>query len=323
MEDDFNLLPGQMDLIPDLAIDMPEVPPASKEKTPAETRKAKAKLAGGTVKVPITDVLVWANAVQSSEHIDPADLDRELEIFEVSGQRVPVIGRETSAGVEILTHTYMVGVVRAFNERHPDMPAMLDVEIRDIDDAIAYRLVARTIETGPAISSYDRGLFYQRAVEQFGSEKAAARECAIDKGTVSRNLDVVRAVELAGHKIAIHREVSQRDAAWLMGAAGRAEDRSDAPDTDAAEKVMAVLDASDILPAKALFGAMKKALKADKPKRGQSDLLHQGHAIGTIRRKKEGGPIRIDLTDAGDIELDTLIEVIRAALVTARSQQTV
>lgn len=323
MGDDVKVLSGQMDLIQDLVLDMPEVPPAPKEKSPAEIRKAQAKLTGGTVKVAVSDVRVWPNAVQLPEHIDPTYLERELEIFENSGQRVPVIGRETSAGLEIVTHAYMVEVARAFNERHPDTSAMLDVEIRDIDEAGAYRLVARIIETGPAVSSYDRGLFYQHAVEQFGSEKAAARECAIDKGTVSRNLDVVRAVELAGHKVAIHRDVSQRDAAWFMGMVGRAEDRSDAPDTDAADKVMAVLDASDVLPAKALFGAMKRALKADKLKRGQSDLLHQGHAIGTIRRKGEGGPIRIDLTDAGDIELDQLVDVIRTALAAARSAQTI
>ncbi len=285
---------------------------------------ALARVMPGIADVPVDNIIVWTGAAQQPDGVDPAELELEVEIFQASGQRAQVIGRRTVTGaVEIITNTYILEVVRLHNERHPEAPTNLTVDIREIGDRDAYRLVARQIETGPTICSYDRGLFYQRAVGVFGSEVAVANECGIHKGTVSKNLDVIRAIGVAGGKILVHRDVAQRDATWLMGVLGRTGDPSAAPDADAAERVTGALRASNIVPAKTLFAALKAALKADKPRKGHSPLVHDGQPIGWIRSRKNGGPIRIELTDAGDIELDMVLQVIRRALAAARTPRTI
>lgn len=281
----------------------------------AGKHKAVSKLTGGMISVASNDVTIWQGVAQLAHDIDPVDLAHELEFLEMAGQKVPVIARQFDVGkVEAIGKVYLVEAIRIYNEKHPDAPLDVVVSIQECDDARAYRIVAQELEAGPTVSSLERGLFYQRAIDVFGSEANVARECRVPKGTVSKNLDVARAIPVVGRKVLIPRDIAQRDAMWLMSIVGRRQNGADAPDPEKRAKLLAAIDAVDLGHAKMIFRALKATLKENKPKKGLAHLEHRGKDIGTIRRAGKEGPIRIDLIDSGDVMLDDLVAVLREAI---------
>jgi len=148
-----------------------------------------------------------------------------------------------------------------------------------------------------------------------------AQHLGVHKSTISRRLDVVRAIDILGDRIVVKRDVRQRDASWFVQTIGREPGLADAPDPDMAAKVLVVASSLPPMHAKPLFAELRAAAKAERPQPNLTPLAHAGHAIGSIRRKS-GDKIRIDLTDAGDVELDTLIDLLREALARVRASVT-
>lgn len=306
----------------DLAIDVTEEQAFErKAKREAVERKLLAG-ATGVVSVPPAMVTIWAHATHQVDDVDADDVEREADIIETSGQFMPALGRRLADGtIEVIGRSYLVTAVLAYNNRHPEKPIDLKIDVRTFDEEAAFRLVAMELGETPRISAWDRGRFYHAAIEQFGSEAAVAQHLGVHKSTISRRLDVVRAVDMLGDRIVVKRDVRQRDASWFVQTVGREPDLTDAPDAEAADKVMAVAASLDPMPAKSLFAALRAAVKADRPQPDVTPLAHAGHAIGTIRRKS-GGPIRIELTDVGDVELEALVDLLRDALARVRTAAT-
>lgn len=306
----------------DLAIEVSEAQVFErKAKRDAIERKLMTKATGISM-IPVNALVVWNHAAHQPNCLNAEDIEREIDILETSGQLTPAVGRRLADGTtEVIGRSYLVEAVQAHNDRHPNAPIDLKVDIRLLDEEAAFRLVAQEMNETPRISAWDRGRFYSAAIAQFGSEAAVARELGVHKSTISRRLDVVRTVDLLADKLIVPRDVRQREASWFVQIAGRAFDCSDAPDPEMARHLLATAADLEPMQAKPLFAALRAAVKAETPSPEVTSLAHDGHPIGSIRRKA-GGPIRIDLTDAGDVELDTLIELLRVALDHVRSAAT-
>lgn len=161
------------------------------DRTKAERRLPKPDM----VSASTDQIVTWDHIALDIDATDRVSLEREVELFEMSGQRAPVVVRQAGNGFEAIGRAWLVEVIRAFNEAHPEDQREVAIEVRDLDDKAAYRLVAQELEGGPAISSLERGRFYQQAIQFFKSEASFARECGVHKSTIHRNLDVARVVD--------------------------------------------------------------------------------------------------------------------------------
>ncbi|MFW2830983.1 hypothetical protein [Sphingomonas sp. ID0503] len=268
-------------------------------------------------------MIIWPHAAQQPENLAPEDCEKGADLIEQSGtQHPPAIGRAVDDSfIEIVGNAYVVSFVAAYNQRHPENRINIPVQMRTLNDDDAFRLVAAELREGPVVSPWEKGRFYLAAISRYGSEAEAARVLGVHKSTISRRLDVARAVHVFGSKIVCHRDVAQRDASWLMEVLGRAPNFSEAPNLDAAQAVVIAYAEAEPMPAKQLFNVLRAALKVEAPKPWITNLALGNHKLGTISRKKNG-PIHINIDAAGDIELDALVEVLRDALARVRAPNT-
>jgi hypothetical protein len=188
-------------------------------------------------KVPVTMVQEWPEAPVLAKDIDPVDLAREVEIFAECGQRAAIIARQLPDGVlEAVAGLHILAAARVHQELHTEaiVEVIVDLHVMSAEDP--YRFATAEMEGGPAVSSLQRGLFYQRAVAALGSEAEVARVCKVHKSTVKRALDVARTVECINDKITIHNQVSQRQAEWFAQHVGFSSDFSDTEDPTTARR---------------------------------------------------------------------------------------
>ncbi len=307
--------------LPDDVLGLIDVEESSLSDRPHDRTEAEQRLPKPDMVSASTDQIVtWDRVALDIEVTDRISLDREIEVFEMSGQCGAVVVRRVGNGYEAIGRTWLVEVIREFNRAHPDDRREVMIEVRDLDDKAAYRLVAQELEGGPPISSLERGRFYQQAIQFFKSEAAFARECGVHKSTIHRNLDVARVVDYVGDHVLIHRDIAQADAEWFMKIVGRESDPDSTPAAKALLDAVAALSVQP-MPAKQVFGKLRRAAADDKPKKGGIPLEHAGKQVGTIRRTSASAPIKIVLDNAGDVELDALVEILRAAIDRVRRTQ--
>ena len=297
--------------------------PLKEQRAAAEARATKIITEHG-VSYRWTDqcnITEWEHVALKGAELDALELERQVDLFENFGQIRPVIVRatgDTSDRFEAVTNAWTIAVAAELGRRHHGV-VNIKVEVRDLTDEQAFELVGQELETGPEVSSYHRGLFYAAAVERFGSEAEAAKACNTTKSTVSKNLDVIRAVEVLGDKIEVRRDVSQRDAMWLMSVVGREGEGRDVDDSRVT--VLAAIRKLERGPAKKIFAALRAALRVEKPRRGETVLALGDREIGRLRQKHKNGPMRIDLSaDAVEFELQIVLDLIYDALATARRE---
>lgn len=300
--------------LPDDVLGLTDVDESSLSDRPHNRTEAEQRLPKPEIASASTDqIVIWDHIALDIDATDRVSLEREIEVFEMSGQRAPVIVRRAGNGYEAIGRAWLVEVICAFNEAHPQDQREVAIEVCDLDDKAAYRLVAQELEGGPPVSSLERGRFYQRAIRFFESEATFARECGVHRSTIHRNLDVARVVDYVGDHVLIHRDIAQADAAWLMQIVGRESDPDSTPGSKALLDAVAALG-DQPMPAKQVFGKLRRALADEKPKNSATPLDHAGKRVGTIRRVRAAGPIRIMLDNAGDVELDALVEILRVAI---------
>lgn len=308
--------------LPEDVLGLTDVDEGSLSDRPRDRTEAERRLPHPNMVSASTDqIITWVHVALDIDAADRVSLEREIEVFAMSGQCAVVVVRRAGNGYEAIGRAWLVEVIREFNRAHPEDRREVMIEVCDLDDKAAYRLVAQELEGGPPVSSLERGRFYQQAIQFFETEAAFARECGVHKSTIHRNLDVVRVVAYVGDHVLIHRDIAQADAEWFMKIVGRGSD----PDSTPA--VQALLDAVRALgdrpmPAKQVFSKLRRALADDKPAVG-TPLEHAGKQVGTIRRAGASAPIKIVLDNAGDVELDALIEILRAAIDRVRRAQTI
>lgn len=272
----------------------------------------------GILTVGIDEVTVWPPAQEQADDVIDSDIDEEVTVLKEAGQRRPLPARIGADGkIEIVAAAHVLRAIERFDKLYPENVRGVEVRVhKDLTDGDAFRILAQDADP-VASSSLARGLLYMRAVDQFGSEAAVTIGCRVSKSTVSKNLDVARAHAIVRQKVHIGREINQRDGMWLMRVVGREPDGKDAPNAEDRAKVLETLGTLKVAPANKLFAQLRAALKVEKPHRGEQVLRHGDREIARTREKK-GQIVRIDLADVGDIELDTIVGVLREALAIAR-----
>lgn len=149
----------------------------------------------GPISVSVDKVVVWSAAAAQAADMQQFEMDQEVEVLKTSGQRMPVIVRRSADDrFEAIGRAHLVHVVKEHNRRFPTASMDIDIHIMRLDDSAAFRLAAQELEPGTTVSSYARGCFFAQALERHRTEQDTALRCRVAKSTVSKNLDVYRAV---------------------------------------------------------------------------------------------------------------------------------
>ena len=262
---------------------------------------------------------VWLPNEAQFDEAFASDLTEEVQLLETVGQRAPVVVRKTGDRYEAITRIKNLAIVLKHNESRDSDPLKLQVTVHAFDDDKAYHAVALEQDSSIVGSVYSRASFFAAAVKNFGSAKAAAETLKVSEAALSKSLDVMRAANVLKNKILIPKDITQRDAAWLMAIVGRSPKGSDVADPEKREAVLQAIKAMEGLSAKAAFKELKKAA-GDGPARklrATHALEHDGTSIGSLQRGK-AGRLMIKLENVGDIEPQAIADLIRQAISDAR-----
>ena len=299
---------------------IPNADPTNPAAAPAAIgHNSEERPSGRPQSVRLDHIVIWPPAEAEIKDLTEAAIDAEIEIFSTAGQRCSAIGRERPDGkIEVVAKAFVVEAARRYAAINQSSEHTVDVIIHRLDDERAFRFLAQDVEAGPDWTSLARGRIFLSAVEKFGSVQAAAEACRVSKAAVSKNLDVARCIAVVGAKVAVQRDIAQRDAAWLMSVVGRELDGSDASNTAERKTILATIAGMEIASAKKVFASLRRVIAAAPPRRkGVEALMHENRQIGSVTRKR-AGPIRIELTEAGDVELDALMRLLRKAITNTR-----
>lgn len=273
--------------------------------TIGDNSKAVDAAAGGIQKVTPGTVELWGPAREQAEDYPREVIDETIALIVAGHQRSAVPVRPvTGGGFEAVAKGHIVVAARRHNEEHPTNPVTIDVRVlSDRSDEHACRLLALDVEQDHQPSSLARGRFFMSAVETFGNLKKAADGCRVSQATVSKNLDVVRCLVHVADKVETLRDISQRDASWLMQMVGREEGVGKAPDPEMRTRVLDAITAAKRQPAAGLFKHLRKAARGSEVKvpRNRHPLTHDGVEFGYIKVEK-GEPVRIELTRALELQ---------------------
>lgn len=269
-------------------------------------------------RVSVEEIGIWAPIAARADDMTDADLDGEIQLLKDFGQRLPVVVRLLKNGrYEAVLRSHLVRVVREHNSRPDHEPLDVEVQVTRMDDSLAFRHAAQELEPGADVSSLARSRFFDEAVRAQRSQKKAAQVCRISEAALSKILDVGRAAKIIGDKVTITRDISQRDATWLMELVGR--DKKTLSDLHQENRTLirSTLDAMEPKLAKAVFAELRAVFKPAKQRKGFHPLTHEGTDIGHLLRSSKG-LIKIELKAAGDIEPDVLADLIGNAIGEAR-----
>ena len=264
---------------------------------------------------------VWEPAGEQANDIDQVTIETVVQDLDGFGQHAVVTARELRGGkIQVVAKAYLVRAIRLANELKPDPLRKVEVRVfATMSDEDAYRVLGQDVEQGPQPSSLARGQFMDSAVKHFGSEADAARGLRIAKSTISKNLDVVRCLPHVGEKVEVHRDISQRDAIWLMQIVRRADDGAGAADPDM-QLVRDAIKTMKVMPAKKVFAGLRAALKATEPKKPRKNvvpIINGAGEIGTVKKLRDGR-VTIELIRAGDIPLQDLMSLVEGAIAQTR-----
>lgn len=268
--------------------------------------------------LPLERIAIWPALAGSIAEFAASDLADELEILKTDGQRLPVVVRPLMDGrYQAIVRAGLVEVVREHNKLYPEDTREVEVEVSSLSLEDAFRHAANEIAPAYEASSYARGCLYKAALDRYRTAEEVAYVCGVSSAAVSKNLDVYRAVTFLSDKVVVRRDVSQRDAIWLMSVIGRAGDGSDVSDQDHRTRVLHNLERMQPGPARKIFASLRASVKTTKSRRNETPLKHKGLCIGTLRPTPHGG-VRIDLPDAEHVPAEEVATIIREALAAVR-----
>lgn len=241
--------------------------------------------------------------------VDPAVCDvfagntRDLEALTVSptyeelrrsidtiGQQTPAIARISMSNpsrLEIIAGASRLTAIRELNDAKPKAARTLVVQVQDLDDADAYKLVEGENAGRAPFSPIEKARLYESAKLVFGHDAAVAEELGIHKSTVGRTLDILRLPAALTNLVSDHHQISAAQADAFM------KNWNEPLLQHTLAQAIAQFDEGPSS-AGVVFKAMKDAVEPRKHEVVARVLLKDGTDVGTARMTKGGG-FRIDL----------------------------
>lgn len=254
---------------------------------------------------------VWSGNTRDIEALGSGSFADLVESLEAVGQKVPAIARISPADprrLEIIAGACRLTAIRQINgSRGADEQMPIIVEVRELDDEAALKIVDAENRGRSEMSQYEKARFYERAIPGiFPTESALAGGLGLDKSTVNRTLAITR---LSTDVMALIRDPHSISAAQ---ASGFLRDWNLPELRDTLNDAIAELAEKAPASAAAVFKALREAI-APPAETECAEILHDGVSVGSLRRGKGGVTIKL-LPSADGLVLKPLVIGIGHAL---------
>lgn len=254
---------------------------------------------------------IWHGNTRDCEALKTSASYKELVTsIRTTKQVTSVVARPsaTAGRLEVIAGASRLTAIREINATGDGPKRFIKVEIRDMTDAEAVRLVTAENAGRSPLSPIEQARFYRQAIDNvYGTDAALGKALGLDKSNIGRTLTILDLPDVLLELIADPRQISARQAVQFMQSwkepilqrtlAFAIGTFADAPAS--ASKVM-----------KAMADAI-----APPTVPGVEMITLDGEELGTVRRTKSG-KLRIDLDGipAPGESVQPLIEAIGRSL---------
>ncbi|WP_185965171.1 ParB/RepB/Spo0J family partition protein [Glacieibacterium frigidum] len=252
---------------------------------------------------------VWSGNTRDVSSMDAARFDALKASIMAKGQQIAVIGRRigTSNDIEVIAGARRVAVQKDLARNNPDV--MIFVDVREMDDAAAYALVAAENEGRQAFVPIESARFYKHALQAgtYRDQTTLADALGLHKATVGRTLAILDLPHEVLNKVVDPRAISAAQASKFMTHWN----------DETSQLVMEACLAS-LKPANAAATFKAVFASVDQTKSRNELQTIDGAIIGTLRSTKAG--LKIELNPAADaVELDDIVASIRSRILELRT----
>ena len=232
---------------------------------------------------------VWAgNTRDVAALASPAFADL-MESLQKVGQQVPAIARISPGDpdrLEIVAGACRLTAIRRINEErgvHEQMRLLVD--LRDLDDEAALKIVDAENRGRSDMSQFEKACFYERAIPGiYATEQNLAAALGLNKSTVNRTLAIAR---LPGEVVAL---VEDRHAISAAQASAFLSDWNRPELLETLNDTIVDLSAKGQASAAVVFKALREAV-APPGALGAVTIVHEGADLGSVRRKASGAVV--------------------------------
>lgn len=279
------------------------VPSVADDKSRARARwKILSK--GGAFSVRPDLCNIWPGNTRDVQALGSGSFLDLMDSLKSVGQRVPAIARispDAPDRLEIIAGACRLTAIRQINEtRGDDDPMQILVDLRDLDDPAAIKIIDAENRGRSDMSQYEKALFYDRAIPgTYPTEAAFAEALGLNKSTVNRTLAITRLPPTVMGIIKDRHAISAAQASGFMRDWGVPEFR------DALNEAIDALSAAGPQSAATVFKTLQAAVAppADITSAG---IVIDGDLYGSLNHGSAGTSIKL-LPGAHDLKLRTLV----------------
>ncbi|MBA4752528.1 MAG: ParB/RepB/Spo0J family partition protein [Sphingopyxis sp.] len=286
------------------------VPSVADEKSRARARwKILSK--GGPFSVSPDLCNIWPGNTRDVQALGSGSFLDLMDSLKSVGQKVPAIARiapDAPDRLEIIAGACRLTAIRQINEtRGDDDPMQILVDLRDLDDAAAIKIVDAENRGRSDMSQYEKALFYDRAIPgTYPTEAAFAEALGLNKSTVNRTLAITRLPPAMMGIIKDRHAISAAQASSFMRDWNMPEFHDTLSDT------IDALSANGPQSAATVFKALE-AVIAPPADANSAEIVIDGTTFGSLQHSKSGVTIKL-LPTADSVMVKPLIIAIGHAL---------
>lgn len=286
------------------------VPSAADDKSRARARwKILAK--GGAFCVNPNQCDIWPGNTRDVGALGSGSFLDLVDSLQSVGQSVPVIARispDAPDRLEIIAGACRLTAIRKINGLRGDNdPMRIVVDLRDLDDEAALRVVDAENRGRSDMSQYEKAHFYDRAIPGvYPTEAAFAEALGLNKSTVNRTLAITRLPPAVMSIIKDRHAISAAQASSFMRDWNMPEFHDTLSDTIDALSVNGPQSAATVF--KALEAVIAPPANAN-----SADIVIDGTTFGSLQHSKSGVTIKL-LPTADAVMVKPLIIAIGHAL---------
>lgn len=247
---------------------------------------------------------IWPGNTRDVQALGSGSFLDLMDSLKSVGQKVPAIARispDAPDRLEIIAGACRLTAIRQINDmRGGDDPMHILVDLRDLDDPAAIKIVDAENRGRSDMSQYEKALFYDRAIPgTYPTEAAFAEALGLNKSTVNRTLAITRLPPAMMGIIKDRHAISAAQASSFMRDWNMPELHDTLSDT------IDALSANGPQSAATVFKALQAAV-APPADITSADIVIDGDVYGSLIRGNAGTSIKL-LPGADDLKLRTLV----------------
>lgn len=283
---------------------------------------------GSAISIRASDCSVWDGNPRDVPGLSFHGCQSLIEsIAQEDGNRIPVLVRRNPSDAD-LPYELLVGSRRRFAIdwlNHNGRPEIrLNALVVEMSDEEAFRLADIENREREDITELDRARSYQNAVDRFygGVQSRMAEALSLSNSQLSRLLSLAQMPDEVVNAFSTKEELRVRHSEVLTPLLRRPEQRERviaAARCIGSEQQRLAAAGERMIPAATVLAQLRQATREGSRRSQETSMVLGGAVVGRVRHGRSG--LAVELQVSPDINLEDLLEVVRAAVVESRAQQ--